>query len=498
MTQEDNEKQFFVFDLYPKADCEGTEYSNVLKSWFSFSVKGAKKGDHFVMNIRDLNNQYKLWNDGMRPVVTIDGKSTFVSGKIKHSADDLKFTTPMTLTFEHIFANSKITLFSFSFPYSYQYLQKHLQQIEREVKAFNKLKKKQHKQSKEKWNQKIYFNRDLLCYSRQGRRIDLLTISSFDNITKERETIQNPGKKKILFPKGNDKKRPFLFAKKKTIFISARIHSAEVPSSFMMEGMINFLCHKTDPRSILLRKNFVFKIIPMVNPDGVYWGFSRVNSFGSNLNRFFDSPSQYHQPSVYSMKLLIQHLKKKENLVNFIDLHGIAWEKGSFSFGNHYDNFEEQINNILFPKLIALNSQHFRFKDCYFYNLENPVSHLEGTGRYQIHKITGVDCYTIECNYNMGESVNRISEFPKYKDSLLFDKDIQVYEPEKLPKFTPVIMKDIGKSICLGLLDCYAFETNQYSRLHSIGLKNLDELKKGIEKEIKENKNFWRGSRIDD
>lgn len=40
----------------------------------------------------------------------------------------------------------------------------------------------------------------------------------------------------------------------------------------------------------LLRNNFVFKIIPTLNPDGVYRGYYRLDTQGHNLNRHYANP----------------------------------------------------------------------------------------------------------------------------------------------------------------------------------------------------------------
>ena len=55
----------------------------------------------------------------------------------------------------------------------------------------------------------------------------------------------------------------------------ARQHSGEVTSSFMVEGIINFLLSDKEEANFLLN-NFIFKIVPMVNIDGVTHGNTRA------------------------------------------------------------------------------------------------------------------------------------------------------------------------------------------------------------------------------
>lgn len=59
---------------------------------------------------------------------------------------------------------------------------------------------------------------------------------------------------------------------KKAVIISARVHPGETVGSWMMKGVIDFLTDPDNEEAELLRDNFVFKIIPMLNPDGVING----------------------------------------------------------------------------------------------------------------------------------------------------------------------------------------------------------------------------------
>lgn len=67
--------------------------------------------------------------------------------------------------------------------------------------------------------------------------------------------------------------------------MTARIHPGESNSSFVMKGIIDFLTSNDNIEAITLRKHFVFKIVPMVNVDGVIYGNYRCSLSGFDLNR---------------------------------------------------------------------------------------------------------------------------------------------------------------------------------------------------------------------
>jgi murein tripeptide amidase MpaA len=66
---------------------------------------------------------------------------------------------------------------------------------------------------------------------------------------------------------------------KKGVFISARVHPGESNSSWIMKGIIDFLVSSA-PEARVLREHFVFKIVPMLNPDGVINGNYRCSLVG--------------------------------------------------------------------------------------------------------------------------------------------------------------------------------------------------------------------------
>jgi cytosolic carboxypeptidase protein 2/3 len=73
-------------------------------------------------------------------------------------------------------------------------------------------------------------------------------------------------------------------SEKKVVFITSRVHPGETPSSFVCEGLLNFLISNSEEAK-RLRECFIFKLIPMLNPDGVINGSYRCSLSGYDLNR---------------------------------------------------------------------------------------------------------------------------------------------------------------------------------------------------------------------
>lgn len=68
-------------------------------------------------------------------------------------------------------------------------------------------------------------------------------------------------------------------------WIMARQHAWETHTSFCIEGAIRYLL---DDAAAGLREQVVFKLLPMMEPDGVRAGASRFNRLGWDTNRHWD------------------------------------------------------------------------------------------------------------------------------------------------------------------------------------------------------------------
>ena len=87
---------------------------------------------------------------------------------------------------------------------------------------------------------------------------------------------------------------------------------------------MNFLLRKDDPRSAALRQQFVFKLVPMLNPDGVARGHYRADNRGVNLNRCYVAPNPSLEPTIFAARSVVMHHHSRGNLLMYLDLHAHA------------------------------------------------------------------------------------------------------------------------------------------------------------------------------
>jgi murein tripeptide amidase MpaA len=84
-------------------------------------------------------------------------------------------------------------------------------------------------------------------------------------------------------------------ASKQTIVLTARTHPGETVSSHIMQGFLDALLNSS-VESQLLRRKFIFRVIPMINPDGVVLGNYRLSYSGHDLNRKWKETSARLHP----------------------------------------------------------------------------------------------------------------------------------------------------------------------------------------------------------
>lgn len=155
-------------------------------------------------------------------------------------------------------------------------------------------------------------------------------------------------------------------APKKTIWINARTHAAEVGSSFLLEGLISAVL-ADDELGRSLRNQFIFKIVPMENADGVKMGNYRTNAASINLEKqwIFTSESNPYlvESAAVENRVVNQAMAaslKEENVVLALSLHSTnsAPDTAAFfypHFGNSPD-YSEQEQNLWNKQLAFIKS----------------------------------------------------------------------------------------------------------------------------------------------
>jgi hypothetical protein len=207
----------------------------------------------------------------------------------------------------------------------------------------------------------IYYKREQLCLSMGGVPVDVLTI------TASAERMQG-------VPQDN----------RSYVVLTGRIHSGETAGSFKMQGLIKALLGK-DPAVEALRREHIFLIVPMLNPDGVVLGNNRCSLAGHDLNRCWASPNRHTQPTVFQLKALLSELctSRKERVLLYCDFHGHSHGLNSFIYACHSvanPAWNSWTNVRLLPRIFAKKCHMLNYQQCSFRVEPDKVRTICGVG----------------------------------------------------------------------------------------------------------------------
>lgn len=212
------------------------------------------------------------------------------------------------------------------------------------------------------WDSSPFVVRSRLCSTLRGRDVPLLTISG-----------------------------PDVGHQKRNVVVVARHHPGEPPSSFVLEGLVDFLIG-SHQLAVILRETCSFSIIPMMDPDGVAQGAQR-SWLGSDLNRVWTNPDPSRHPTVVAAKRLIGRLVRESKVWMFLDLHGHANLEGAFFFGCPGSKGHDA---RVLPRICCINYPEFAWSNCQF----SFPAERESCARLVVHRELGVkESFTIEASF---------------------------------------------------------------------------------------------------
>ncbi|XP_066268250.1 uncharacterized protein [Branchiostoma lanceolatum] len=408
----------YEYELVLKTDL----YTSRHTQWFYFRIQNALPGITYKFQIVNLLKRDSLYNYGMRPLVYSDRMArdrTIGWHRSGHHISYYQFyntsRNPLLqpdinyfcLEWQMEFPYEEDTYYlAHCYPYTYTDLKEHLDDLCNSEETGR------------------HVRRDVLCETRAGNSCFLLTITEFP----DEESKLNL--------------RQACHRGKKGVVVSARVHPGETQASWMMKGLLDFLTGESETAKEL-RENFIFKIVPMLNPDGVIVGNYRCSLAARDLNRNYRNPRKEIFPTVYYIKEMTEAFKRDHEIIVYCDLHGHSRKPNVFMYGCNsiqgrmgLDGAEVFINERLFPWLMAQKApDKFAFGGCKF----QIKKCKESTGRVVMWRTGIMNSFTMEATFCGTEKLG--SGPPRHFNI----KDFQ----------------DIGKTFCEVVLDYIKTKENK-------------------------------------
>jgi hypothetical protein len=260
----------------------------------------------------------------------------------------------------------------------------------------------------------------------------------------------------------NNNNNSQIIDERKAVVLIGRQHPGETVGSYVVKGCMDFLMGNSDEAK-KLREIYLFKIVPMMNPDGVLVGNSRTSFAGCDLNRRWGKPNEIIHPEVFHTKQMITKLATQRNIAFIVDCHGHFGAFNSLFYCNYKDN---KRTCKLFPYICSRLSRIISFQQCTF---SMPKYKLSTERISLFNELDDEDNDNIVALETSFFGVNRSGEYAR-------------------TYFNSNLLKEIGRDICLGMLSYYykcenmSIEVNFYSNKENI--KKLDVDMREFESEI--------------
>uniref|UniRef100_A0A8C5WI56 Cytosolic carboxypeptidase 2 n=1 Tax=Leptobrachium leishanense TaxID=445787 RepID=A0A8C5WI56_9ANUR len=346
-------------------------YTSKHTQWFYFQVTNTKKGVPYRFTITNLMKSNSLYNSGLKPLMYSQQEASLHGVGWRREGEDIKYYKSsgsqdekalyrLTWTFEFLHDNDTC-YFAHCYPYTYSDLQKDLYCV-----ASDPVRSQ-------------YCKLRALCRSLAGNTVYLLTITS-------------PSSKLNTA------------TKKKAVVVTARVHPGESNGSWMMKGFLDFLL-SSSPDAELLRDTFIFKVVPMLNPDGVIVGNYRCSLTGRDLNRNYRSMLKDSFPCIWHAQTMIKRLVAEREVLLYCDFHGHSRKSNVFMYGcNNKGSSDTKLHERVFPLMLSKNApEKFYFKGCKF----KVQKSKEGTGRIVMWRKGIMNSYTMESTFGGSSLGNR-------------------------------------------------------------------------------------------
>ncbi|XP_013360386.1 PREDICTED: cytosolic carboxypeptidase 3 isoform X4 [Chinchilla lanigera] len=338
-------------------------FTNKHTQWYYFQVTNTQAEMVYRFTIVNFTKPASLYNRGMRPLFYSEKEAKAhnigwqrIGDQIKYYRNNLGqdgrhfFSLTWTFQFPH---NKDTCYFAHCYPYTYTNLQEYLSAINNDPvrSKFCKIR--------------------VLCHTLARNMVYVLTITT---------------------PLKNTDSR-----KRKAVILTARVHPGETNSSWIMKGFLDYILGDSNDAQ-LLRDTFVFKVVPMLNPDGVIVGNYRCSLTGRDLNRNYTSLMKESFPSVWYTRNMVHRLMEKREVILYCDLHGHSRKENIFMYGCGGSDRSKALylQQRIFPLMLSKNCpDKFSFSSCKF----NVQKSKEGTGRVVMWKMGIRNSFTMEATF---------------------------------------------------------------------------------------------------